>query len=223
MTGNANKDKTPKRDERPGWKKKRWQVLTVFVLFLFWVYFIPRFPFEPYQLYADLTPQERAAILPFEKLSTQKSYPFYRMKRPGKFQAAVSQFPDARSCLVASEAEKAKPDLRLMDWDKPKSTKGVEVCLWHIFSSLNTPERVQQWMIFHDINARVGKPRKVGLVTSVSVWGLRSYQEHNAIWPTTGFLRFGHLLRFINRGETYGATWREGNLTSSGFNNSNTK
>ena len=103
---------------KPFWKKKRWWVVTLFLLWIVWVYTIPRFPFEPYTLYSDMTDAQRENPIPFNQLvsvdylnSDESPYKPGRAPLPKPPQEAIERYPGVRSCLVASEQQKHFLDL----------------------------------------------------------------------------------------------------------------
>ena len=151
-------------------QKKRWRIplgfLAVSALFLAGLEYIPRFPFGPYVLYANLTEAERAARIPYEMLADEANAPFGAgyvypdpvdvdgyPRRDGfpsrEHRAAIARFPGVRDCLVKREQASPEPDLRLIDWDLFETNGEAEVCVWRILASLGTPERGKQWAAFH--------------------------------------------------------------------------
>ncbi len=130
-------------------------------LYILGEYTIPRFPFGPYKLYSHLSDEQKAAIIPYARLTDEQSYPFVGLNpslaigispklNPKRDHAkAISRFPSVRDCLIRSEQKKDRPDLRLIDWDKIRTMADADVCTWRIFSSLGTPERAKQWLVFH--------------------------------------------------------------------------
>jgi len=88
--------------------KKRWAVLSFFILmavYLIGAQTIPRFPFGPFSLYSDLTEQERAETIPYKSLTDESSYPFASDSTKRNHEKAIRKFPTVRDCLVKSEAQ----------------------------------------------------------------------------------------------------------------------
>lgn len=131
-------------------------------LFLVGIFIIPRFPSGPYFLYADLTPEQEADVISYDKLTAEDSHPFihsdknYPFSVDGRVRArknlkeAIIKFPDTPSCLIKATRNKQKPDLRLINWDAFRTLQDVNVCFWRIFSSLETPEKVEKWLYFQN-------------------------------------------------------------------------
>lgn len=165
-------------------QKKRWRLPLGFIafcaLFLAGLETIPRFPFGPYFLYANLTEAERAARIPYETLADETSAPFgagYVYADPGfvdgypqkdgfpsrEQKAAAARFPGVRDCLVKREQGKPEPDLRLIDWDLFETIGEAEICVWRILASLGTPARGKLWAEFHkpsSIRFEVKEPKR---------------------------------------------------------------
>jgi len=134
--------------------KKRWFVSGFFILlalYLLGLQTIPRFPFGPYKIYSDLSAEKEAAIIPYKYLSSEEAYPYVRSKygdRQTNYDLEIKKWPNAQSCLVETELTKSEPDLRLVNWYRFKTYRDAEVCLWRIFDSLGTPEKVVRWFEF---------------------------------------------------------------------------
>ncbi len=127
------------------------------------LYTVPNFPFGPYTLYGDMKAEERAANIPYERLSSEETRPLMIAGKNGPFPPfanAVVKFADVRSCLVRSEQHRKQPDLRLIDWFIVSNTKQARVCIWRIFTSFEadqtlTIQRVVAWMQFHDLQPQI--------------------------------------------------------------------
>jgi hypothetical protein len=137
---------------RPWWKKKRWIAAGILLALAVCFETIPRFPFGPYRLYANLTAEQRAAKIPYDHLSDEATDPLWRGQKivHRDVIAARARFPHVRDCLIRSERNKAEPDLRLIDWDKFSINEEAEVCLWRIFASygLENDEARRAWRKF---------------------------------------------------------------------------
>lgn len=154
---------------RRGWR--RFGIIAgLIALYILGEYTIPRFPFGPYKLYSHLSDEQKDAVIPYARLTDENSYPFVGIQpsleigispklHPKRDHAkAISRFPTVRDCLIKSEQKKDMPDLRLIDWDKIRTMADADVCTWRIFSSLGTPERAKNWLVFHGAqNARIQK------------------------------------------------------------------
>ena len=138
-----------KKDQFSKKFKKRWFFLALLVpsiCFILGKSMIPRFPFGPYLPYDNLTFEQVADVISYDRLTTEENFPFFggdkeaynKNKRPAIQwnQLAIDKYPDVRSCLVKKTGARDTPDLRFIDWDSFESLKEVEVCFWRIFSSL---------------------------------------------------------------------------------------
>ncbi len=195
-----------RKDSRPQWKRKRWYVIAVV---LFCLYGIPRFPLGPYWLYGDVTKEQRANPITYERLATRNTHPF-RYGGSGKiYENAIQKWTSVRDCLVWSERRKDEPDLRLINWDAFWSIEEAEVCLWFIFYSLGNPERVEEWIRFQGFETsgeRTGSiqifpqrykrypPQFSNLrdgtrIEVIGIGGGRSNTGRKALIPSRGFIR----------------------------------
>ncbi|MCP4072925.1 MAG: hypothetical protein GY742_14505 [Hyphomicrobiales bacterium] len=184
---------------RPLWKRKRlWFAgfAGIVAILLICIHTIPRFPFGPYTLYANLTEEQRNAKIPYKMLSNETTHPFFTGKAP-KYVVEIERYRDVRDCLVSSERSKPEPDLRLIDWNKLWNYEEAEVCLWRILSSLGTKERATLWFSFHNLS----NPR------NVKKYGLQM--------PTRGF---GYVIgSFVTFSQTFRAAWgKNGELLAVG-------
>jgi hypothetical protein len=144
---------------RPWWKKKRWIAAGILLALAVCFETIPRFPFGPFRLYANLTAEQRAAKIPYDHLSDEASEPFLRgldLIRNKPLFAARKRFPHVRDCLIATERNAEAPDLRLIDWDLFADHEEAKVCLWRIFASLGSGERIGTWIGFHGYQVSSG-------------------------------------------------------------------
>lgn len=196
---------------RPWWRRKRWLALGLLAVWFVGNWFLPRFPLGPFTLYGDLTEEQRAARIPYVVLSSEATHPFrpYRFRFPG-YDRAAARFPDARSCLVRSERDKADPDIRLIDWYAiagfgppwQNVTDTAEVCLFRLFAGM-TPETVAKWLEFQGFVVRPMKryPNvlpKEGFYYSLPGGFLTSDKNSNLRWSIISLF----LYRFIFYSET---------------------
>ncbi len=180
---------------------------------------IPRFPFGPLNLYGDKTAEVLTEKVSYEVLSTEQAHPYL----PGRstlnrdIKAAITRWPDARSCLVSKERQLQKPDLRLIDWDQFSTSVEVNVCLWRIFRSFGTVEdgalkRARNWFQFHT-NREIWSPRSSDGVQRMGISWRTS--ETGLVFPTSGIMS---LFGFMVYSESVTATWRpDGTLRSVNF------
>jgi hypothetical protein len=142
------------KDSRPFWKKKRWWVASCIIVLIICIQSIPRFPFGPYTLYNNLTDGELLDKITYEVLTDEKTRPFWNGSAPKYFQNAISKFPHVRSCMVSSEHRKEIIDIRLIDWNRFSNDDDATVCLWRIFTSLNSQENIEKWLKFQGFPER---------------------------------------------------------------------
>jgi len=183
--------------------KKRWLGLGVLVALSFYVFAeltIPRFPFGPYKLYSDLNPEQRKDFMSYERLTDEINSPFQRGVSDRDYTAALVKFPDTKSCLVKEEQNKARPDLRFIDWDKIRNVEDADVCVWRIFSSLNSSARANQWLVFHNAHI-VDRP----INTLAGEWGAK--MPADVPYPTRGFKFFTN--SWASPGMFVHTTWEE--------------
>ncbi len=199
--------------KKPKPLKKRRVLLVLLGLLLFYIigeYTIPRFPFGPFKLYDHLTPEVRAAVIPYNRLTDEVSYPF-QQSYPAQYNYSPSldakrdhnppirKFPDVRACLIKSEQKKETPDLRLINWDKIRTVTDADVCTWRIFSSLGAPERAREWLKFHNAHLS-SRPA----IIVAGKWG----REMRGIpFPTRGWRIFHK--RILNPGMFVRSIWSE--------------
>ena len=194
MVKQASRTKDKDHNNGSLWTKKRLWIALVMGLVLICIYTIPRFPFGPYVLYSDRTAEIGSSKkIKFEKLTSEQDFPFWNGNAPALYSNAITKFPNVRSCLVASEKDKENPDLRLINWDGffnwewTRNVKGswfnifsanqsaqtdANVCLWRIYTSLGTDERIERWKKFH------GFPERGNI------------KEFGPIFPTRGLSHF---------------------------------
>lgn len=149
-------------------------------------------------------------ILKYGALSSEKTHP-HPNNSGGRYTEAIVSYPDVRDCLVGSERDLKKPDLRLIDWPQFNTRYEVEVCLWRIFNSINDVELTKEWMEFYGLRVREkvppleprenlhytsklnytltggylikrGKPRLVPYKQSVGIIKIRWAQKINVAW-----------------------------------------
>ena len=107
---------------------------------------------------SELDPKviERSKQLPlleYNILSSEKTHP-HPNTPGGRYNEAIMSYPDVRDCLIESERDIKPVDLRLIDWTQFRTDKEINLCLWHIFNSINNVEGVTEWMEFHGLNVR---------------------------------------------------------------------
>ena len=106
---------------------------------------------------SELDPKviERSKQLPlleYNILSSEKTHP--HPNKFGRYNEAIMSYPNVRDCLIESERDSERVDLRLIDWPQFSTSYEINLCLWRVFNSLNNVEGVTDWMEFHGLNVR---------------------------------------------------------------------
>jgi hypothetical protein len=206
---------------RPWWKKKRWIAAGILLALAVCFETIPRFPFGPFRLYANLTAEQRAAKIPYDHLSDEATDPHFG-GRPIIYNpplvAAIRRWPHVRDCLVASERNAEAPDLRLIDWDLFADYDEAMVCLWRIFASLGTSERIGNWIAFHGYN--VWGPHSFG-TDSWSISGSRDWNWIVPMVPSRGILHWAYKFHPIMTNEVIATSWERGKIRTVTFHANN--
>jgi hypothetical protein len=198
---------------RPWWKKKRWIAAGILLALAVCFETIPRFPFGPFRLYANLTAEQRAAKIPYDHLSDEASEPFLRgldLIRNKPLFAARKRFPHVRDCLIATERNAEAPDLRLIDWDLFADYEEAKVCLWRIFASLGTSERIGEWMTFHGYEVQTSA--QADTARNWSVGGQVVWSMDQPKVPTRGWFHWLLKLHPLPRAEDIDVVWSEGQI-----------
>lgn len=94
-------------------------------------------------------PTLKGAPIAYKHLATEKSHPFPlysgRESRVAH-KSAIWKFPDVSSCLTWSEQFTKTPDLRNMSWWSLSTAEDADVCLFRIFSSIESVDDVIAWV-----------------------------------------------------------------------------
>ncbi len=162
----------------------------------------------------------------YQKLAKEATDPFLRSgKKPinngyrqnNFYLKAIKDRPSARSCLQKPERNSKDPDLRKIDWVAMQSEHEIRVCLFRIFQSLGTPEKVVKWYEstgFQSVKTETyeGGGQQITRVVAANPVRRNGFVFH----PATGFAS-----RIAMRGkwsETSQAVWDEQmNLFSTSF------
>lgn len=132
--------------------------------------------------------------IPFDHLSNQETEPFLTngkvmdesLRQWRTYGDAISEFPDVRSCLLASEQQKEMPNLLLIDWAKTKVHPGGTVCMFRIGSSLGHPELFRKWFEYHDFRLRGYHLERYGsdggAVSFEGSWTPEEYRKRKPNW-----------------------------------------
>lgn len=136
----------------------------------------------------------------YDHLATQETDPFLFLGRLldenhpqwKKYSKLLKRFPDVSSCLEGSQAQKAHPNLLLVDWEKTGLGRGAQICMYRIGRSLGTTERLRMWLDFHDFSiGPKGRFRSANYKPSFDTdpignmsayWTTEQYREKDPSW-----------------------------------------
>jgi len=162
--------------------------------------------------YDYLSNQEIDPFLFYGKV-VDREHPQWR-----EYRRSLSRYSDVRDCLIPSEAKRQTPNLILIDWKKMRSEEVIEVCMFRIFSSLESPADAKQWLEIQGLQNVVLKDRYRSIVrdgirskhtiTSVSAGNLLS--KTGECYQSGGFLSSILCAKLVH-GETFSASWSEYN------------
>ncbi len=101
--------------------------------------------------------------IPYVRLSKQETEPFLFLgkvvdedhPRYGDYRAALSRFPDVRSCLTEEEREKPQPDLRQVEWGGIRDTRDIDVCVFRIATSVKAIDIIKEWLGLNSFRPRM--------------------------------------------------------------------
>ncbi|SNX74961.1 hypothetical protein SAMN05878503_12818 [Cereibacter ovatus] len=106
---------------------------------------------------AQTTPGNDPAefILPLERLSNEASMPFAVFgqvvdnKHPqwGRYESSLAKFPSTQDCLLPAARTSVGWNLSAFDWASFKDHQDIEVCVFRVATSLETPERMRAWLL----------------------------------------------------------------------------
>jgi hypothetical protein len=106
---------------------------------------------------AQTTPGNDPAkfILPLERLSNEALMPFAVFgqvvdnKHPqwGRYESSLAKFPSTQDCLLPAARTSVGWNLSAFDWASFKDHQDIEVCVFRVATSLDTPERMRAWLL----------------------------------------------------------------------------
>lgn len=125
-------------------------------------------------------PEFTGLPIAYDHLSDEKTDPFLVYGKPPAKRAdrrlwadmqAMRRWPDVRSCLIRSERKVEKPDLRKMDWGKMRRKEDIEVCLFRVAASLQSPVAMRDWFVSQGMQrVRVSMLAKIPNVYTEDMW-----------------------------------------------------
>lgn len=131
--------------------------------------------------------------------------------------AAAQRFADVRSCLVPSEQDADMPDLRKIDWARIRTREQASVCLFRIFSSLETPERAVTWLAAQGLRTEGPKPGAFNRAPIVTVHGYNSPQRDRRVYVGSSPIN-DWIIMLTCYNTSFSAFWDEdGRLRGTGY------
>lgn len=94
-------------------------------------------------------PVPATAPIAYKYLSNEDVDPYLHGGKPPRhpdYILAVKKIRNVKSCLVKEEQKKQHPDLDLFNWNYPRNSAEVSVCLFRVFSSIGDMEGAADWL-----------------------------------------------------------------------------
>ena len=116
------------------------------------------------------TANTSVVLPPAQRISNQKEHPFLINGAPvlrsnprfNEFSKSIRKFPDVRSCLNGTELASKKPDLTNFNWAAMTQEPYIDVCLFRVMDSLNSPEAGQLWFESQGLNSKIYSTKYLG-------------------------------------------------------------
>jgi len=170
-------------------------------------------------------PEVTGPPIPYNHLSSEKTEPYLISEKSPNLSVdrrAAKNWPDVRSCLVRSERQKDKPDLRKFNWGKMRKDADIRVCLFRISASLGTPEKTKQWLESVGLTSSLYIRTDGSDAGKIVVTGSKRLMGYNDItkWshtyvPSTGIS--GWITGFIGQAEVFSVRWdKDGKIIQTG-------
>lgn len=170
----------------------------------------------------ELLPDLSGPPISYDHLASEATdpHPFSDKTRVSDdWHRAIADHRDVRDCLVPDQRGLDRPDLRRFDW---AGVRGLDrdVCLFRVFSSLGSPERVLDWLEVQGFDPWGPSVVARGEARDLLVGGGYSPRDDGVFLP--GGTRFGRWIwSHVIYGETIGATWgQDGALRAAWFSSS---
>lgn len=147
----------------------------------------------------------------YDHLSDEESEPYVIFGNPPTAVEdirAAKRWPSAVSCLASSEKTKGIPELQNFDWPRMRNKADIEVCMFRIFSSYETPVKASIWFEqqgLQDVRQRNYEGRSQRLIRVISF--NRPDRSGKVFVPSAGIRSF--LKKFLVYGETFAVIWAE--------------
>ncbi|WP_156892430.1 hypothetical protein [Salaquimonas pukyongi] len=159
MTANKTGEET--RRHRPWWKKKRWWVVGLLVLWITGAYSVPRFPYLGHVFYTY--PIDEEILIRGKPLSSWQD----KHGRPNNnairyYKASAIAFPDFNACI---------DDQGAMYWRRLRFLEDLEVCAFWAARQFGDADKLLGWLKPGDSNQRLN-------ILKVDSILMRSYGVH---------------------------------------------
>ncbi len=86
--------------------------------------------------------------VPYEYLASEETDPYLVFGQPPIKRSdirAAKRWPNVRSCLIREESIAKQPDISRIDWGRMKLPEDLDVCMFRIFSSINSVKSTKLW------------------------------------------------------------------------------
>jgi hypothetical protein len=94
-------------------------------------------------------------VLPFDRLAKQSLVPFEVLgqvldsEHPlwTRYESSLNKFSSAQDCLLPAARTPIGWSISAIDWNSFKDHQDIEVCVFRVASSLQSPERARIWLL----------------------------------------------------------------------------
>ena len=152
-------------------------------------------------------PKVSGAFIPYDHLATEETDPYLLNGKPPTNEKtiwAVRRYATVQDCLLRSERDADKPDLRKIAWHNMRNRNVANVCLFRIFSSLQTPAAVEKWFESQGLDTRYPGHNKLG--ESFMIIGKNDLNRSRFLMVGAGYVQRRFAI-WIAYAELIQATW----------------
>ena len=94
-----------------------------------------------FEQFDEPTSQETHPFLFFGRVMDQ-THPRWR-----EYQQSIDNFPDLQSCLTGQKRTASDPYLYSIDWARMRRLQDIDVCVFRIAASYESPQEMEQWLL----------------------------------------------------------------------------
>lgn len=102
--------------------------------------------------------EAKSCVIDYDHLANWDTQPFLfygkvvNSEHPqfGNYRRRLSDFSNVRHCLIPQERNATEPNLLKIDWKAVGVSRGAEVCVFLIATSLGSIERIVDWLDYHE-------------------------------------------------------------------------